>query len=73
MTKSNAKAILACRKAILKALDDCAERLHEPDRTQFDAYWGAHIRSTMEGYGYGSAPIALATETLKRKVAGERR
>jgi hypothetical protein len=66
MTKTNARAILAARRAILKALDTCASRLTGDDKVYFDAYWGAHVRSYVEGRGYGTAPIDQALEVTER-------
>lgn len=64
MTKAQAKAILQCQRAINRALDTCVSRLDAKDRDHAEAYWIGHIRSSINGFAYGSAPIARCEETL---------
>jgi|HubBroStandDraft_4_1064222.scaffolds.fasta_scaffold08568_5 hypothetical protein len=66
MTRKQAKAILACQKAVMKALETCRGRLKGSEEgLHFDAYWGSRVTLIMQGSGYGSAPIKRAEETLE--------
>jgi hypothetical protein len=62
MTKKEARAILICQQAIIRALDSCEEQLSDDELNYCQAYWGAHVRSAINGAAYGSAPIARALE-----------
>jgi hypothetical protein len=64
MTKTEARAILACRKAVLKALETCSKQLKGEELQTMQAYWGSHIRISIEGRAYGGAPINLAMDAL---------
>lgn len=65
MTKAQAKAIIACRDKIQKALDQCEPKLSPDGRAYMQAYWGAHIRSSISGTSYGSMPVADADLVLE--------
>lgn len=64
MNKKEARAILSCQSTILKALVTCETKLKGDAKLFMVNYWGAHIRSSLDGMTYGSAPIERAQERL---------
>lgn len=69
MTKRQAKALLAAQRRINGALDSVLKTLDSRDREYAEAYWAGSIRSTINGRGYGSAPVGRAAELLETTVA----
>jgi hypothetical protein len=64
MTKSEARAILACQKAVYKALDICENKLTGDELAYAQSYWMAHIRQSFDGHSYGGAPVVRAGRIL---------
>lgn len=64
MTDKEAKAILLCRKRVEAALNACEAKLGEEELQYAQSYWMSHIRDSMNGRVYGSAPVAKAEERL---------
>lgn len=64
MTKTEARAILACQDKINKALDACIRKLEPQTRDYAEAYWATHIRLVINSIGFGSAPINRARDVL---------
>ena len=65
MTKKEARAIVACRNKIIAALDACYLKLSIEQSQYADNYWMAHIRQSLDGHSYGSAPTGEAEELLE--------
>lgn len=65
MTKKEAHAIVACRDKIMAALDMCYTKLSDSQQQYADNYWMAHIRQSLDGYSYGSAPTGEAEDRLE--------
>jgi hypothetical protein len=64
MTKTEARAILACQKQVKKSIESCLSKLSPQMRETAEAYWAAHILSTVGGVSYGSMPIERAERAL---------
>jgi hypothetical protein len=65
MTHTEAAAILDCRRKIQAALARCRKSLKGDELIYADNYWMAHIRQSISGGSYGSAPIARAEKVLE--------
>jgi hypothetical protein len=65
VNRKAARAILQAQRSILKALSVCEDKLQGDEKTYFENYWGAHVKSIMTGHGYGSAPVDRAADTLE--------
>ena len=65
MNKRQARAVLRMQATVLKAVDKCLEALDERERTYAESYWASHMRSIVNGTGYGSVPIARALDVIE--------
>jgi hypothetical protein len=65
MTKKEARALLACKAKVVKAIESCLSQLSAAERSYAESYWAAHINSAITGQGYGSAPMGRAKLTLE--------
>ena len=65
MTKTEAKAYLAMQAKVHKAIDACLAKLSQRERDWAESYWAAHVRSSVDGAAYGSAPTMRAAELLE--------
>jgi hypothetical protein len=64
VTKSNARAILACKRTVDAAIRRAIEKLSGDEKVFAENYWGASVLSAMSDSYYGSAPVVRAEETL---------
>jgi hypothetical protein len=65
MTKTEARAILACQKALGKALKICEGKLKGDELQYAQQYWMGQIYVIIGGFYYGSMPIESALAVLE--------
>ncbi len=65
MTKTEARAILDFKAKIEAACKALEKKLPSTMIDYATSYYLAHIRQSVDGHSYGSAPIARAIETLE--------
>lgn len=64
MTKAEARALVAMQDKVNRAVEACLAKLSNREREWAESYWAAHIRASVGGTAYGSAPTGAARELL---------
>lgn len=69
MNKRQAHTLLRLQRVVNRAVDSALRAYppNSPDRLNAEAYWAGHLKSIVNGQGYGSCPIMQAED----KIIGE--